>query len=590
MSPRRLGTAALCIGCAAAFLFSTLSSRGRRVQWTPAPTHLPERREFRSVSAVGDDVQSNLTLTLLRPLLRESNAVVFSYSDSQHADFVRNWATSLSDAGVRGVVVAALDDAILESLHQWGIAGFRANTSLIPEDFAHAPNAPRLHLVPRVKIECILKCLRLGVEVLFSDADVVWFRNPFPYLSAFPRADMFVSTDDPQWPADRSGLDKRRGTRSACTGLMHFRLSALPFVERWRRWPRQVHTGVLYDQPSFMQQCAEGAPPEGFQALPGGPGYFPAWQGRVLVGTLPPWLFMNGHTYFIQQLHQHPAFDVKPFAVHASFVSFGSSGKRHRFRAAQLWADSSEYYDPPEGLLVYDSRVPPAMLAGFRAEESVRSGFLTSPDILGRHMALVHHQLRQLRVAMAAAEATKRVLVLPDLWCGYDRAFSPHSGTFPGTNFTLPFRCPLDLVLDVGRLDRHCRWLGRPSLREHSVLQNPRAPPLAARSATTLSAADLAASGGVNDVGLRNAAEERKAIQILRLGHDVLEQWEGFRDAARQHAFEHATRGLVTNWCCVHIPKRPGHIWYDMWFDKIPHWDIVGREWKTAWHPRAGDK
>ena len=61
--------------------------------------------------------------------------------------------------------------------------------------------------------------------------------------------------------------------------------------------------------------------------------------------------------------------------------------------------------------------------------------------------------LLQVRNALAVASALGRTLVLPDLWCGADRWWAPHQGTIPGSALLLPFRCPADHVLDLGRWD-----------------------------------------------------------------------------------------------------------------------------------------
>jgi hypothetical protein len=42
-----------------------------------------------------------------------------------------------------------------------------------------------------------------------------------------------------------------------------------------------------------------------------------------------------------------------------------------------------------------------------------------------------------------------RALIIPELWCGADRYWAPHAGVIPGAALRLPFRCPLDHVLDL---------------------------------------------------------------------------------------------------------------------------------------------
>ena len=64
----------------------------------------------------------------------------------------------------------------------------------------------------------VLPLLRTGVRVLVSDADVVWLRDPRPYLaaleSAHPLMDFAVSTDS-QWHTDGRRLPPAWGSGSA---------------------------------------------------------------------------------------------------------------------------------------------------------------------------------------------------------------------------------------------------------------------------------------------------------------------------------------------------------------------------------------
>mmetsp|Transcript_49296 Transcript_49296/g.159793 ORF Transcript_49296/g.159793 Transcript_49296/m.159793 type:complete len:119 (-) Transcript_49296:94-450(-) len=46
----------------------------------------------------------------------------------------------------------------------------------------------------------------------------------------------------------------------------------------------------------------------------------------------------------------------------------------------------------------------------------------------------------------------------------------------------------------------------------------------------------------------------------------------------------------TTLWCCSKpaAPKTPGHIFYDMFFDVVPHTDKSRREWTEPWTPKFG--
>ena len=89
----------------------------------------------------------------------------------------------------------------------------------------------------------------------------------------------------------------------------------------------------------------------------------------------------------------------------------GAAGKRHRLREGKVWIDPPAYYDPPGGLLVFEPRVPRALI--------YPKGGMT----VNGHVELINHQLRQLRSALAVAHALGRKLILPSFVCGYDKAW-----------------------------------------------------------------------------------------------------------------------------------------------------------------------
>ena len=79
-------------------------------------------------------------------------------------------------------------------------------------------------------------------------------------------------------------------------------------------------------------------------------------------------------------------------------------------------------------------------------------------------------QLEQMKIAFAIAQALNRVLIMPPVLCGLDRAWFPHYGRFPGSRFELPFVCPLDHVVDLEKSDaskfREATFLTHPEIPE----------------------------------------------------------------------------------------------------------------------------
>ena len=47
----------------------------------------------------------------------------------------------------------------------------------------------------REKIGLVLTFTDMGFDIVVSDVDTVWLKNPIPYLAQYPEADILVSSD-----------------------------------------------------------------------------------------------------------------------------------------------------------------------------------------------------------------------------------------------------------------------------------------------------------------------------------------------------------------------------------------------------------
>ena len=142
------------------------------------------------------------------------------------------------------------------------------------------------------------------------------------------------------------------------------------------------------------------------------PRLFRCFGGHVVGGVLPLALFAGGHHHFVSAMAHR--LGVQPYSVHTTFQYGGAPGKRHRLREGMLWEEADEgYYAPAGGVLAYDADVPDRLLRP--------KGGMTAKG----HIELMLHQLRQLRVALALSYALGRVLVLPQLACGFDKYWAP---------------------------------------------------------------------------------------------------------------------------------------------------------------------
>lgn len=104
---------------------------------------------------------------------------------------------------------------------------------------------------------------------------------------------------------------------------------------------------------------------------------------------------------------------------------------------------------------------------------------------------------RKRLTSFSRVQALGRALVIPQLWAGMDRFWGPHDGRIQGAATPLPYRAPLDHILDLeigfGADDRTKRGMVFEH-REHSFLSNARLPGAVNGSRVTV---ELCARGAV---------------------------------------------------------------------------------------------
>ena len=198
-------------------------------------------------------------------------------------------------------------------------------------------------------------------------------------------------------------------------------------------------------------------------------------------------------------------------------------------------------------------------------------------------------------------------VIVPQFMAGQDRWWAPHKGRLPQAPTELPYRAPIDHVIDLEKglgVDKSDADFG-PNIpyREYSFLENSRMPDAVRQSVLRVApcaAGDACADGsapatvtndtvrlasGLNDVQVRAALggllAQYRTVRFQRMTgvfsqHAEQSDWEKFTRRTAQ---------MATIWCCVKPPPgTPGHIWYDMWWDVVPHTDLHGRTWNESWH------
>ncbi|KAL2652130.1 hypothetical protein R1flu_020258 [Riccia fluitans] len=489
----------------------------------------------------------------------KKNVIVVTFANHAFMGFVLSWVKSLTDKGVTNILVGAMDTELLEDLYWRGVPVFDMGSNMKTFDVGWGTLA--FHKMGREKVILVNAFLSLGYELLMCDTDMVWIKDPLPYLERYPAADVLTSSDAVvNTRTDDELEDWPRSPSAYNIGIVHWRPTeeAKRMAAEWKAL--LLSDDLIWDQNGFNDLLKKRLGP----TVEADPRLFYAYNGELKLGILPVSIFCSGHTFFIQRLYEQ--LKLEPYAVHTTFQYGGTEGKRHRLREAKLFWDEPGYYDEPGGYLSYKPSLPESLMTG--GEHSVKT-----------HFALVNHQLIQVRNALAVAAALNRTLVMPELWCRFDRMWFGHPGVLEGTLTPQPFLCPMDHIFEVNMMlkDLNYEEFGEAiRFREYSFLDNPHLPSKVKESNLTVELCEngtpgcggeknnvsipgsIRLPGNATDTELKEAFAPYKDAKLIELS-SILGVFSGFSDKTTEERFRRRVKTYTGIWCCVQ-DKDPGHI------------------------------
>uniref|UniRef100_A0A7R9V221 Nucleotide-diphospho-sugar transferase domain-containing protein n=1 Tax=Chlamydomonas euryale TaxID=1486919 RepID=A0A7R9V221_9CHLO len=306
--------------------------------------------------------------------LLQDGYIMVTWANHHYLDFAKSWVYNVKKAGVTGYLVGAMDDDMLKAMVDADINTWRMNTGITKADLGWGSG--NFHKMGRAKIALIKDFLEFGVDVVITDIDTAWLRNPLPFFSRYPHADILTSSDQLRETVSDESLEKFPDAGAAFNiGIMMFRPKSLAFVEDWIAKLQDV--GV-WDQNAFNDLSRLGHT----LSDPADGNLFKGDNGKLTMGVLPVSIFASGHTFFVQRKYQE--LGLQPYVAHATFQYSGTPGKRHRLREHMLFDDPPEYYDDPRGFVSMELAVPQSLLDAASGVQGRMTG-----DKLGNHFALV---------------------------------------------------------------------------------------------------------------------------------------------------------------------------------------------------------
>ncbi|XP_021746739.1 beta-arabinofuranosyltransferase RAY1-like [Chenopodium quinoa] len=194
----------------------------------PVPLHLPYGLEM-----------------LLPNLADENKSVVLAVAGYSYKDMLMNWVCRLRHLMINNLLVCALDDETYEFSIQQGIPVFR--DSLAPRNISFNDchfGTKCFQKVTKTKSRLVLQILKLGYNVILSDVDVYWFKNPIPLLQTFGPA-VFVAQSDEYNVSVPINLPRRLNSG------FYFVRSDDPTIAAMEKVVMHAMTSDLSEQPSF---------------------------------------------------------------------------------------------------------------------------------------------------------------------------------------------------------------------------------------------------------------------------------------------------------------------------------------------------
>ncbi|GAB2272835.1 hypothetical protein Dimus_007654 [Dionaea muscipula] len=281
------------------------------------------------------------TFRLRKELVQQrvkDNVIIVTFGNYAFMDFILTWVKHLTDLGLSNLLVGAMDIKLLEALYWKGIPVFDMESHMSTVDVGWG--SPTFHKMGREKVILIDSILPFEVELLMCDTDMVWLKNPLPYLARFPEADVLTSSDQVVPTVTDDRLDIWQKVSGAFNiGIFHWRPteSSKKLAKEWKEM--LLADEKIWDQNGFNDIVRRQLGP----SVDDDSGLVYAYDGNLKLGVLPASIFCSGHTYFVQSMYQQ--FRLEPYAVHTTFQYAGTAGKRHRLREAMLFYDPPEYYN-----------------------------------------------------------------------------------------------------------------------------------------------------------------------------------------------------------------------------------------------------
>lgn len=392
-----------------------------------------------------------------------SAVVMLAMSTENQMNFLENWILNVRRAGIKMAVIGAGDDATFDKAREYKVSVFRWSPE--EHDASAGWGTPLWTRNTWQKVFAVQKIASWGYDVILSDLDVCWWRDPSIIFDKHPQADMFfshdgVATSNTKEDAAVTLLEQGASVHHFINTGMYMIRSTAASRAFMRRWAARYPHFDGHDQNGIYDIIKDGSLGE---THPEDPAILQSANNTLYHAVLPTYVFANGHSYFVSKLHNLLNADI-PFGMHATWTYEKAAGKISRLREVQAWHDPQEYYEGK--FITMDLEIPP-MPPGHNAKNNTE-------DMLQFHLLALEMQLQQVAIGMMVSLSTGRTFIMPNLQCFCERIwYSVITCRFPDfLDMQFPTPCPIDYYFHMDMLYNGAHGI-QIDFREQGFLNNP---------------------------------------------------------------------------------------------------------------------
>ncbi|RVX04307.1 Beta-arabinofuranosyltransferase RAY1 [Vitis vinifera] len=191
--------------------------------------------------------------SLLSVIADKNKTIVLAVAGYSYKDMLMSWVCRLRSLLITNFVVCALDHDVYQFSILQGLPVFE--DPLAPSDISFDDchfGTKCFQRVTKSKSRLVLQILKLGYNVLMSDVDVYWFKNPLPLLYSFGPAILVAQSDEYK---ETGPINLPRRLSSG----FYFARSDDTTIAGMEKVVKHAASSNLSEQPSFYDSlCGEG--------------------------------------------------------------------------------------------------------------------------------------------------------------------------------------------------------------------------------------------------------------------------------------------------------------------------------------------